>query len=119
MTARAPVSRSASGWWAWAPWLTIAAFALPVVAGLVGTGLPALGYLPAIGGEHWSLEPWRVLLQQPGIDASLRLSLQTGLLATVISLGLAAGFCACAGDRHVPRLRRCLRQERRAQPAHA
>ena len=82
------------GPWAIAPWITIAVFLLPVAAGLVGTLLPAFGYLPAIGGERLSLEPWRALLDQPGVLSSVQLSVQSGLLATVISLALAAAFCA-------------------------
>ena len=35
---------------------------LPILAGLAGTVLPAFGYLPALGGEGFSLEPWRMLL---------------------------------------------------------
>ena len=34
-----------------APALTIAVFLVPIAAGLVGTLLPAFGYLPAIGGD--------------------------------------------------------------------
>ncbi|MEO6031662.1 MAG: ABC transporter permease, partial [Burkholderiaceae bacterium] len=80
--------------WALAPWVTMAVFLLPVAAGLVGTLLPAFGYLPAIGGEQFSLEPWRALADQPGLFTSVQLSLQTGLLAAALSLALAAAFCA-------------------------
>ena len=82
------------GLWAFAPWITIALFLLPVAAGLIGTLLPAFGYLPAIGGNHLSVDPWRALADQPGVTTSVRLSLQTGLLATAVSLALAASFCA-------------------------
>ena len=85
--------------WALAPWITVALFLLPVVAGLVGTLLPAFGYLPAIGGEHLSFEPWRALAEQPGVMNSVRLSIQTGLLATALSLVLAASFCALVNDQ--------------------
>ena len=82
------------GLWAFAPWITIALFLLPVAAGLIGTLLPAFGHLPAIGGNHLSVDPWRALADQPGVTTSVRLSLQTGLLATAVSLALAASFCA-------------------------
>jgi len=49
-----------------APWLTVAAFALPVGTGLVGTLLPAFGILPALGRTEPSLAPWRELVAQPG-----------------------------------------------------
>ena len=86
------------GAWAFAPWVTIAVFLLPVGAGLLGTLLPAFGYLPAIGGEQLSAEPWRALTDQPGVATSVRLSVQTGALATAISLVLAAAFCALLHD---------------------
>ena len=88
-----PVAQT-GGLWAFAPWTTIALFLLPVAAGLVGTLLPAFGYLPAIGGDHWSVDPWHALANQPGVMTSVRLSLQTGLLATALSLAFAASFCA-------------------------
>ena len=85
----------------WAPWLTIALFMLPVTAGLVGTLLPAFGVLPAIGGHELSLAPWRALFEQPGVLTSIRLSLQTGLAATLLSLGMAWSFCALMAQRPV------------------
>ena len=87
--------------WALAPWITIALFLLPVAAGLVGTLLPAFGYLPAIGGEQLSLEPWRTLADQPGLANSVRLSVQTGVLATAISVALATAFCALLHDHPI------------------
>ena len=69
------------------------------MAGLVGTLLPAFGYLPAIGGLEWSLAPWRALFEQPGVLTSIRLSLQTGLAATVLSLFIALSFCALMSER--------------------
>ena len=44
--------------------------ALPVGVGLVGVVLPAFGYLPALGGEAFSLTPFRQLLAVPGLAAS-------------------------------------------------
>jgi putative thiamine transport system permease protein len=89
--------------WAVAPWITIAIFLLPVAAGLVGTVLPAFGYLPAIGGEQLSFDPWRTLVEQPGVLNSVRLSVQTGVLATAFSLALASAFCALLQDHPVYR----------------
>jgi putative thiamine transport system permease protein len=88
-----PFTRT-GGPWAFAPWITVAVFLLPVAAGLVGTLLPAFGYLPAIGGEQLSADPWRAMADQPGVVTSVRLSVQTGLLATAVSLALATSFCA-------------------------
>ncbi len=91
------------------PALTLAIFLLPVGAGLIGTWLPAFGYLPALGGESLSLAPWRDLLAAPGLGTSIRLSLTSGILATAVSLALVIGFvAACHGTRLFGRLRRGL-----------
>ena len=78
-----------------APMLTVAAFAVPIACGLVGTLMPAFGYLPAIGGDRWSLDPWRVLRDAPGFSTSLQLTLVVGWASTLMSVLLAlavAGF---------------------------
>ena len=103
MSARSPSFGPTGGLWAFAPWITIAVFLLPVAAGVAGTALPAFGYLPAIGGEHLSVEPWRALAEQPGAMTSVRLSVQTGLLATAVSLAFAASFCALLQDHAIYR----------------
>lgn len=108
MNARSPSFTQTGGLWAFAPWITIAAFLLPVAAGLVGTGLPAFGYLPAIGGQHLTLGPWRELAAQPGVTTSMRLSVQTGLLATALSLTFAASFCALLQDHAIYRRLRVM-----------
>ncbi|MEY2689448.1 MAG: hypothetical protein RL375_3647, partial [Pseudomonadota bacterium] len=64
-----------------APALTVLVFTLPILAGLLGTLLPAFGYLPALGGSSFSLDPWRALLQAPGFATALQLTLLTGWLA--------------------------------------
>ena len=69
---------------------------MPVLAGLLGTVLPAFGLLPALGGRALSLEPWRVLFAQPGLAGSVRVTLVTGLGATGLSLLAVALFCAAA-----------------------
>jgi len=76
--------------------LATGAVVVPVLAGLLGTLLPAFGILPALGGRSFSLEPWRVLLAQPGLWASVRLTLVAGLGATALSLLAVALFCAAA-----------------------
>ena len=89
-----------------APALALALFLAPIAAGLLGTLLPALGYLPAIGGERLSLQPWRDLLAYPGFAASLRLSVTIGLTATALSLALAVSLCAALSGTRLPRLQR-------------
>jgi putative thiamine transport system permease protein len=89
---------------AFAPVLTIAAFALPIAAGLAGTIAPAFGWLPAIGGHALSLDPWRAMVATPGFASSVALTLGTGFAATLLSLAVAIGFCAWAsGTRLGPR----------------
>lgn len=67
---------------------------LPVVAGLIGTALPAFGLLPSVGAASPGLAAWRDLASTPGLATSLRLTLVTGTLsaglATLLALGLAA-----------------------------
>ena len=65
------------------PALTVAAFLLPIAAGLAGTLLPAFGYLPAIGGHAIDVEPWRRLFAYPGLATSVATSVSTGLFSAV------------------------------------
>ncbi|MCC6195287.1 MAG: ABC transporter permease [Burkholderiales bacterium] len=82
-----------------APALTVAAFLLPIGAGLAGTLLPAFGYLPAIGGHALSLEPWQRLFAYAGFAKSLAVTIAVGLATSVLALLLALGFCAWAYGR--------------------
>lgn len=81
------------------PPLTLALFLTPIGAGLIGTLLPAFGYLPAVGGDGVGMAPWRDLFAAPGIGESIRLTLVTGFAATAISLTLVFSFCAAAHNR--------------------
>ncbi|MGE0499644.1 MAG: ABC transporter permease [Rhizobiaceae bacterium] len=86
------------------PWHMVSAIVfgvlgIPIAAGLAFTLLPAFGYLPSIGGETLSLDPWRELLDTPGIATSLRITVTTGLVATVLALVLSFSFCAVAHGR--------------------
>lgn len=96
------------------PWLRPAALAtalvlvVPVAAGLIGTALPALGYLPSAGAASASLDPVKALLDAPGLGRSILLSLGTGLAATLVSLLLVmlllAGWLDSAAFRWLRRL---------------
>jgi putative thiamine transport system permease protein len=61
----------------------------PILGGLAITGAAAFGYLPALGHATLTLAPWRRLLAEPGLWASLRLTAGVGFAATLISLALA------------------------------
>ncbi len=93
----------------WIPVLTLALFLVPVAAGLIGTILPSIGLMPALGGTSVSLEPWRELAAWPGIGTSVRLSLTTGLAATAISLVIVFACCStCHGTRLFGTMRRLI-----------
>ena len=93
----------------WFPQLTLLLFLTPIAAGLLGTWLPAFGYLPAVGGTELTFDPWRQLLAYPGLATSVRLSLVSGFIATAFSLGLVIAFFACcSGSRVFSYVRRLL-----------
>lgn len=77
-----------------APALTVLVFALPILAGLLGTLLPAFGYLPAVGGVEISTAPWCALFNAPGFATALQLTLATGWTTTLLSLLLAGSIVA-------------------------
>lgn len=92
-----------------APSLTLFLFLAPVAAGLVGALLPAFGYLPALGGERFSLDPWARLAAYPGVWAAAATSLWTGLAAAALSVLLTVGFAAAShGTRLYHWMRRVL-----------
>ncbi len=66
---------------------------LPTGAGLLGTMVPAFGYLPAAGARDPGLWPWRDLMSSPGFLTGLRLTVTTGVGATALSLTLAVALC--------------------------
>ena len=67
------------------PFLAILVLVGPVAAGLAGAALPAFGYLPALGGTAFSLDPFRAVFSAPGIWTSIGLSLGVGLASTAIA----------------------------------
>lgn len=80
-----------------AAWIATAAVAGPILAGLAGVLLPAFGVLPALGHSEPSLDPWRELLDRPGLGRSVLLSLACGLATTAVSLAVVMTFLAAAG----------------------
>ena len=91
------------------PALTVGLFLGPVVAGLIGTLLPAFGYLPVLGGEQFSLEPWRRLLAAPGLAAAVQVTLTTGFASTAIALVLTVVvFAGGHGTVALTRIRRAM-----------
>ncbi|MRG72476.1 ABC transporter permease subunit [Alphaproteobacteria bacterium HT1-32] len=84
-----------------APAVAIVFLTAPVLFGLVGVVLPAFGWLPVLGGDSLSLEPWRQLAAQPGIGMSVVVSLLAGLATTAIALTVVMLFLAGAGNGRV------------------
>lgn len=91
------------------PALTIVVMIGPVIAGMIGTFLPAFGYLPALGGTMLSLDPWRDLLATPGLDRSVAVSLLVGFSTTLVSLATVVLITAAShGTRGFAFVRRVL-----------
>lgn len=91
------------------PPLAMILMAAPILMGLAGTVIPALGYLPALGRTDVSLAPVGELLAQPGIGMSVALSFLTGLTSTAIALGVTALFIAAfAGTRLFARVQHLI-----------
>lgn len=91
------------------PALTLFLLLTPIAAGLTGTLLPAFGWLPVVGATRFSLEPWRILLVEPGLWRSLTLTLWTGFATTALALLLALALLAtCQHTRWLERIRRAL-----------
>ncbi|WP_150525232.1 ABC transporter permease [Roseibium sediminis] len=78
----------------WPKAIIIGLLAGPVVTGLVGTLVPAFGYLPALGSTEVSIAPFRAAFNAPGMLTSIGLSLGTGLAATALSLLIVILFTA-------------------------
>lgn len=93
----------------WAPLLTLAVMLGPVLAGLLGTLAPALGYMPALGGQTVTLAAFEALFAWPGLPRAMALSLGVGFVATVISLAIVVLICAgWAGTRTFGMIERLL-----------
>ena len=86
------------------PPLTMFLLTIPVLAGLIGTVLPAFGYLPALGGLEFTLKPFQALFAEPGIWLSAWLSLVSGLAASSVALIIVMLFLAAASPKALARI---------------
>ncbi len=66
---------------------------LPIVAGLLGTWLPALGYLPSVGYNQYSWQPTIEMFNHPSTWSSIRLSLGSTVLATCGAFVMSQWLC--------------------------
>ncbi len=74
------------------PGVLLTGLVLPILVGVLGALLPALGYLPALGQTTWGVHVMAELLAHPSVFPALGLTLLTGLGSTLLSLGLALGL---------------------------
>ncbi len=87
------------------PPAAITLLVVPILCGFAGTLLPALGYLPALGGETFTVRHFSELFAQPGIVRSCAVSLAAGIATAAISLGAVMLFIAgWSGTRGFTRL---------------
>ena len=69
----------------------------PIIAGFAFGFAASLGFFPAIGADHLTFAPYHRLMAVPEFWGALGLSLQTGGVATALSLLLALIFVAQVG----------------------
>ena len=92
-----------------APPVTLAILLGPLAFGLAGTALPALGYLPDLGGTDFTTDHFKELAAVPGIWRSATLSIVIGLVTTFVALGAVAAFVASdLGTSGFARMRRMI-----------
>ncbi|MCD4721204.1 MAG: hypothetical protein K8S13_15295 [Desulfobacula sp.] len=74
------------------PVFVIGLFCISILAGLLGTILPSMNYLPVIGHTQFSLSVWFDLFSYPGIQTSILVTLFSGLTASFGAVSLALLF---------------------------
>jgi len=67
-------------------------FCVTIVAGLIGTILPSLNYLPVIGHTKISLSVWFDFFSYPGIQTSILVTIFSGITASFVVVILAFLF---------------------------
>lgn len=80
----------------WASHSLILLLAAPILLGTLIASLPAFGYFPALGSSEFSLDPWRDLVEVPGLTRSVVISLISGVLTPLIALTLVFLYLASA-----------------------
>lgn len=68
------------------PIISLAVFVLPVAVGLLGTWLPACGYLPAIGTSQFSLAAFTNFFSHPSVAGAFRTTFISGFGAPLLAL---------------------------------
>jgi putative thiamine transport system permease protein len=81
-------------WLRIAPAVVLLILLVPVIMGLAGVLLPAFGYFPAAGAKEFTIEPWRMLFDLPGVWHSTILAAWIGLSATFLSCTIVIALFA-------------------------
>lgn len=68
------------------PYFSLVLFLLPILIGLLGTWLPAMGYLPTIGANSFSLQPFTNFFSHPSTGQALLTTLVSGIGAPLLAL---------------------------------
>ncbi|MGB1237384.1 MAG: ABC transporter permease [Pseudomonadales bacterium] len=82
-------------------WLIGAFFVLPVALGVIGTWLPAFGFLPGVGGRELGLDAFNAVLSYPGLSTSLYVTLVSVLLSTVLAFLFSQWLCLALYKRRL------------------
>ena len=80
-------------------WLIILGISMPLLVGLMGVVLPSFGYDPALGQLDFHGQHWQQLFHQPEFWSGLRLSLGSGLLATLFAYWFASSLIMVSFDK--------------------
>lgn len=72
---------------------------VPLVAGAAGTLLCAFGLVPGLSGDGGAFAGWRALAAWPGLAGSVRLTLQIGIISTLLAVATAIGLAVAARRR--------------------
>ena len=68
-------------------------FLLPIVVGLIGTWLPAMGYLPSIARNEFTLEYLLAVLNHPSSLTSILSSISSAFIATASAFLISQWLC--------------------------
>lgn len=80
-----------------------------MMLGLIGTVLPALGWLPVLGQTQWSLLPLQTLWFHPSFISALRHTLITGWFSPVLALSVVLALLGAGWHSNTVRwIRWCL-----------
>lgn len=71
------------------PLLCLTLFVVPIIIGLLGTWIPAFGFLPALGYSQLCLSFFRDFFTYPAIWTSIALTLFVGMASSLISLAIS------------------------------